>query len=92
MCREKEYCLDNYYGFNGYLIFFFTCIIKLDLEYRKKWDHYVVKLDVIDKDPQSKSEVVQWITNYPVSTAKTILNYSGQEWLILVIFLYPLTM
>lgn len=50
MCREKEYCLDNYYGFNGYLIFFFTCIIKFDLEYRKKWDYYVVKLDVIDKD------------------------------------------
>lgn len=46
--------------------------MKLDLEYRKKWDHYVVKLDVIDKDPQSKSEVVQWITNYPVSTTKTI--------------------
>lgn len=49
---------------------FFTCILKLDLEYRKKWDHYVVKLDVIDKDPQTKSEVVQWITNYPVSTVK----------------------
>lgn len=73
MCREKEYCLDNYYGFNGYLIFFYhSYYIKLDLEYRKKWDHYVVKLDVIDKDPQSKSEVVQWITNYPVSTTKTI--------------------
>ena len=26
-----------------------------------------MKLDVIDKDPQSKSEVVQWVTNYPVS-------------------------
>lgn len=67
----------------GFSIFFYhSYYIKLDLEYRKKWDHYVVKLDVIDKDPQSKSEVVQWITNYPVSTAKTILNYSGQEWLI----------
>ncbi|XP_011455186.3 stAR-related lipid transfer protein 7, mitochondrial [Magallana gigas] len=41
--------------------------VQLDLEYRKKWDHYVVKLDVIDKDPQSKSEVVQWITNYPAT-------------------------
>lgn len=51
MCREKEYCLDNYYGFSGYLIFFYYLYyIKFDLEYRKKWDYYVVKLDVIDKD------------------------------------------
>lgn len=28
MCREKEYCLDNYYGFNGYLIFFFHVYYK----------------------------------------------------------------
>nr|XP_022346031.1 stAR-related lipid transfer protein 7, mitochondrial-like [Crassostrea virginica] len=41
--------------------------VQIDLEYRKKWDHFVVKLDVIDKDPQSKSEVVQWVTNYPAT-------------------------
>ncbi|XP_061184284.1 stAR-related lipid transfer protein 7, mitochondrial-like [Saccostrea echinata] len=41
--------------------------VQIDLEYRKKWDHYVVKLEVIDKDPGSKSEVVQWVTNYPAT-------------------------
>ncbi|XP_062586735.1 stAR-related lipid transfer protein 7, mitochondrial-like [Saccostrea cucullata] len=41
--------------------------VQIDLDYRKKWDHYVVKLEVIDQDPVSKSEVVQWITDYPAT-------------------------
>ncbi|XP_002734940.1 stAR-related lipid transfer protein 7, mitochondrial-like [Saccoglossus kowalevskii] len=42
---------------------FFT--VQLDIEYRKVWDKLIMKLEVIDKDPKSDSEVVHWIMHYP---------------------------
>jgi len=42
---------------------FFT--IQVDTEYRKVWDKYAAKLDIIDKDPQSGNEVLHWIMKYP---------------------------
>ena len=40
---------------------------QVDKEARKKWDVYATNLEVIDRDPHSGTEVVQWIMRYPVS-------------------------
>ncbi|XP_029460314.1 stAR-related lipid transfer protein 7, mitochondrial isoform X1 [Rhinatrema bivittatum] len=39
--------------------------VQLDTDYRKKWDALIIKLDVIDRDPITGSEVVHWITHFP---------------------------
>ncbi|KAK2148099.1 hypothetical protein LSH36_516g01100 [Paralvinella palmiformis] len=38
---------------------------QLDIEFRKQWDRLVVKLEVVEKDEESGTEVVQWITHFP---------------------------
>lgn len=40
---------------------------QLDIEYRKKWDSLVIKLEVVDRDARTGSEVVHWATHFPVS-------------------------
>ena len=44
--------------------------MKVDLEYRKEWDDNVVQLDIIEKDDESDSELLRWVTRFPV-----IMNY-----------------
>ncbi|KAM9820151.1 stAR-related lipid transfer protein 7, mitochondrial [Neosynchiropus ocellatus] len=39
--------------------------VQLDTEYRKKWDSLVIKLDVVDRDVNTGSEVVHWATHFP---------------------------
>lgn len=39
---------------------------QLDTEYRKKWDSLVIKLDVIERDLATGSEVIHWVTHFPV--------------------------
>lgn len=39
--------------------------IQVDTEYRKVWDKYADKLDIIGRDPQSNCEVLHWIMRYP---------------------------
>ncbi|KAL4609651.1 stAR-related lipid transfer protein 7, mitochondrial-like [Arapaima gigas] len=39
--------------------------VQLDTEYRKKWDSLVIKLDVVDRDISTGSEVVYWATHFP---------------------------
>lgn len=39
----------------------------MDTEYRKKWDSLVIKLEVVDRDANTGSEVVHWATHFPVS-------------------------
>ncbi|XP_072122803.1 stAR-related lipid transfer protein 7, mitochondrial [Mobula birostris] len=39
--------------------------VQLDTEYRKKWDELVIKLEVIERDEVSGSEVVHWVTHFP---------------------------
>lgn len=39
--------------------------VQTDIEYRKKWDKLVIKLDVIDKDLKSDCEVMHWVMHYP---------------------------
>ncbi|XP_018424827.1 PREDICTED: stAR-related lipid transfer protein 7, mitochondrial [Nanorana parkeri] len=39
--------------------------VQLDTEYRKKWDALVIKLEVIERDVFSGSEVIHWVTHFP---------------------------
>ncbi|XP_036118680.1 stAR-related lipid transfer protein 7, mitochondrial [Molossus molossus] len=39
--------------------------VQLDTEYRKKWDALVIKLEVIERDVISGSEVLHWVTHFP---------------------------
>ncbi|XP_072342132.1 stAR-related lipid transfer protein 7, mitochondrial [Scyliorhinus torazame] len=39
--------------------------VQLDTEYRKKWDELVIKLEVIERDDLSGSEIVHWVTHFP---------------------------
>ncbi|XP_037403438.1 stAR-related lipid transfer protein 7, mitochondrial [Pygocentrus nattereri] len=39
--------------------------VQLDTEYRKKWDALVIKLDVVDRDLNTGSEVIHWATHFP---------------------------
>ncbi|XP_078480580.1 LOW QUALITY PROTEIN: stAR-related lipid transfer protein 7, mitochondrial-like [Lampetra planeri] len=39
--------------------------VQLDTEYRKKWDALVIKLEVVDRDVNTGSEVVHWATHFP---------------------------
>ncbi|XP_060074324.1 stAR-related lipid transfer protein 7, mitochondrial-like [Ylistrum balloti] len=38
--------------------------VQVDLQYRKKWDKRVVKLDVVDQDKGSGAEIVHWVTKF----------------------------
>ncbi|XP_015276302.1 PREDICTED: stAR-related lipid transfer protein 7, mitochondrial [Gekko japonicus] len=39
--------------------------VQLDTKYRKKWDSLVIKLEVIERDQDTGSEVVHWVTHFP---------------------------
>ncbi|XP_062870506.1 stAR-related lipid transfer protein 7, mitochondrial [Trichomycterus rosablanca] len=39
--------------------------VQLDTEYRKKWDALVIKLEVVDRDQSTGSEVIHWATHFP---------------------------
>ncbi|XP_068609076.1 stAR-related lipid transfer protein 7, mitochondrial [Brachionichthys hirsutus] len=39
--------------------------VQLDTEYRKKWDSLVIKLEVVDRDASTHSEIVHWATHFP---------------------------
>ncbi|XP_045189953.2 stAR-related lipid transfer protein 7, mitochondrial-like [Mercenaria mercenaria] len=40
--------------------------IQLDLEYRKTWDSHVVRLEKIEEDEETGSEVIYWATQFPL--------------------------
>ncbi|KAM6976359.1 stAR-related lipid transfer protein 7, mitochondrial [Tautogolabrus adspersus] len=39
--------------------------VQLDTEYRKQWDSLVIKLEVVDRDVATGSEVLHWATHFP---------------------------
>nr|XP_021400478.2 stAR-related lipid transfer protein 7, mitochondrial [Lonchura striata domestica] len=39
--------------------------VQLDTEYRKQWDSLVLKLEVLERDPATGSEVIHWVTQFP---------------------------
>ena len=40
--------------------------IQVDLNYRKQWDHLMLKVEIVDADKKSGCEVVKWIQQFPV--------------------------
>lgn len=55
------------------------CSCQLDTEYRKKWDSLVIKLDVIERDAATGSEVIHWVTHFPVSSASSHPTAAANE-------------
>lgn len=49
-------------------------LFQIDTEYRKIWDHYAGKLEIIDRDPEGECEVLHWIMKYPVSILKSLVK------------------
>ena len=41
--------------------------VQVDLTCRKSWDTYVQRLETVDVDPETGSEVIHWIMAFPVS-------------------------
>lgn len=41
--------------------------IQLDLEYRKKWDNHVIRLEKVEEDEETGSEVLYWATHFPLA-------------------------
>lgn len=54
---------------------------QLDTEYRKKWDSLVIKLEVVDRDVSTGTEVVHWATHFPVSFICLLFCLSGESYL-----------
>ena len=46
--------------------------VQVDLDYRRQWDRLVIKLETVDREQDTNSEVVHWITHYPVSSGAMI--------------------
>jgi len=46
----------------------------IDGEYRKKWDPYVLNLDVVESDKETTSDLIHWVTKcpYPFATREYI--------------------
>lgn len=53
----------------SFVLCHYFVLIQVDNEYRIAWDQFVLKLDVVDSDPLSGSEVLHWVTKFPVSRA-----------------------
>ena len=41
---------------------------QVDNELRKSWDSFALKLETVDSDPRTRSDVIHWVMKYPVST------------------------
>lgn len=49
-------------------VYHYFVLVQVDNEYRIAWDQFVLKLDVVDSDPLSGTEVLHWVAKFPVST------------------------
>ncbi|OWF41503.1 StAR-related lipid transfer protein 7, mitochondrial [Mizuhopecten yessoensis] len=38
--------------------------VQVDLEYRKRWDKRIIKLEMVDHDKESGSEIIHWVTSF----------------------------
>lgn len=61
-------------------VFIVFSLLQLDTEYRKKWDALVIKLEVIERDVVSGSEVLHWVTHFPVSIFTTVFTSITSMW------------
>ena len=48
-------------------------LLQLDINYRKKWDSHVIRLEKIETDESTGSEVIYWATHFPVSLIEVLL-------------------
>ena len=40
---------------------------QIDNDLRKTWDNFALKLETVDSDPRTGSDVIHWVMKYPVS-------------------------
>lgn len=40
--------------------------VQVDIEYRKQWDSHVIKIEKVDQDDDTGSEVLYWATHFPL--------------------------
>ena len=45
----------------------FVILLQIEPELRKQWDKFVLNMNIIDRDPQTGSEVLHWTAKLPVS-------------------------
>lgn len=38
---------------------------QVDLECRKEWDYLIIHLDLVDKHPETHTELIRWIMRFP---------------------------
>ncbi|XP_078463581.1 stAR-related lipid transfer protein 7, mitochondrial [Lampetra fluviatilis] len=55
--------------------------VQLDIEYRKRWDQLVIRLDLIDHDESTGSEVIHWVTHFPYPLYARDYVYVRRHWL-----------
>lgn len=67
-CPVEGSSLYKYKVFGSYKDLPASCFykIQLDLEYRKKWDSHVIKLERVAVDEETGSEVIYWATQFPL--------------------------
>lgn len=49
----------------------FSNYSQVDIEYRKEWDSHVIKIEKVDEDKETGSEIIYWATHFPVSGLKS---------------------
>lgn len=47
--------------------------VNMDLDYRKVWDKLVIKLQLMDRDEETGTEVIHWISHFPVCRECSLL-------------------
>lgn len=40
--------------------------VQVDIEYRKEWDSHVIKIEKVDEDKETGSEIIYWATHFPL--------------------------
>ena len=49
------------------------------MEYRKEWDSHVIKIEKVDEDKETGSEIVYWATHFPVCCSNRIYTVRKQQ-------------
>ena len=53
-------------------IVFLYISIQVDHACRKEWDSYVQKLETVEVDPETGTEVVHWVMKFPVCVSTLV--------------------
>jgi hypothetical protein len=55
--------------------------VQVDLTCRKSWDTYVQRLETVDVDPETSSEVIHWIMAFPFPMSSREYVYVRRMWI-----------